>query len=160
VSHAALPDALIAGAFFSGLLAVIVAAAFSRSPAWATTARRGGRPPARPAGRPPGREQPHTGATEGYGRDLARMRHELPSADLLTPGEQMLADHRSTSDLDHAIDLFDQTIEAALDVFLRDQPLVRMRLTASVEHTGEIDRAELERLLTADDEELAAGVSR
>jgi hypothetical protein len=99
-------------------------------------------PPAEPA---PERET--SGADDRYATDLRKARDLRPSPDLIRPAEQMVADHADLAAIGEAIDLFDATIEAALDRFLRDMPAARMHLAASVEQTGEISRAELDEML-------------
>lgn len=79
----------------------------------------------------------HEGAVPGWS-PLAAVAAVTQAPELTTAGEQMVADHQALHVIGEAIAHFDKVIEAELDRFLSAMPLVRMRLPASVEQTGEM----------------------
>jgi hypothetical protein len=140
-------DALISGGLFLLLLAAIVATSFTRSADPNDVLAELARPAPRHAAPPPA----HVGATVSYGRDLARMRTALPSEDLRTVPEQMVADHHALDTISAAQAAFVSAVDAAVARFVEPLPAeTRVRLEAAAWQTGELDRAELDRLLAAD----------
>lgn len=93
----------------------------------------------------------HRGATVGYGAELRHMRTMAPAPELTTATETQVADHDALSGITTALVLFETNLGAALDLFLRGQPLTRMRIAVSGDATGELDLAELDALLDAED---------
>jgi hypothetical protein len=74
---------------------------------------------------PPGFDYPakhvaHEGATEAYGAELRAAGQALPSADLRTTGEQMVADHHELAGISDGLDQFSERVMHELRLFLRD----------------------------------------
>jgi hypothetical protein len=106
----------------------------------------------------PGRHRPepdlHRGATEDWS-PVATTNAAGQSDDMLTPAQQMAADHDALAGVTAAVVAFGARIDALLDAFLADDPETRLRVAAygpsTLGQTGQFDRAELEALLAADD---------
>jgi hypothetical protein len=145
---------LFAALVFSGLAALLVRAAFSQ----AAGTHRAGRAklvPTRPvvAGGEPSHPVRHVGATEGYGQVLHRLRDADIAPELMTPAEQVVADHRALAGIDRARDAFEMAVGRVLDQLTA--PLdaqTRLRLASAAEQTGELPVAELRALLAAEDQ--------
>jgi hypothetical protein len=84
----------------------------------------------------------HVGATTAWS-PAAEVGSVGTAPELVTAPEQMEADHHALDTIAHAQLAFGTAVEAALDAFLRDDPLTRVRLASSVESTQEINLAEL-----------------
>lgn len=82
----------------------------------------------------------HEGATEAYGAVLQQVGKALPSADLRTTGEQMVADHAELAGISDAMDACDERIMHKLRLFCGDDLELFMQLTrwggATLEDTG------------------------
>lgn len=92
----------------------------------------------------------HREADEAYGAELHAAGQALPSADLRTTGEQMVADHAELAGISDAMDTCAERIMHELRLFLRDDTeFARVaRWGGSIlEDTGTFNRADLDRAL-------------
>jgi hypothetical protein len=75
---------------------------------------------------------PHQGATEGFGKELHKLRDAPVSPELervVTPAEQYSKDWWELHDATlPGLNMFIENVNAALDYFLRDMPTVRMEI--------------------------------
>lgn len=108
------------------------------------TRRAVARPASTPAPAVPAGPVVHVGATEAYGAELQRVGQTLPSADLRTSAEQMVADHQELASIGVAINAFDAKITAVIDGFLargKVSAADRLRVarwdTSTITKTGE-----------------------
>jgi hypothetical protein len=90
----------------------------------------------------------HVGATEAYGPELRAAGQALPSADLRTTGEQMVADHRELGGIGDALDQFAERTMHELRLFCGDDLELFMRATrwggAVLDDTGTFNRRDLD----------------
>jgi hypothetical protein len=107
--------------------------------------------PAAPEPTPTTRPAEHEGATEAYGAELRAAGQALPSADLRTTGEQMIADHHELAGISDAQDQFSERIMHELRLFCGDDLELFMQLTrwggAVLDDTGTFNRRDLDRAL-------------
>lgn len=92
----------------------------------------------------------HVEATEAYADELHAAGQTLPSADLRTTGEQMIADHAELAGISDAIDLCGERIMHELRLFLRDDTeyaRIARWGTSVLEDTGTFNRRDLDRAL-------------
>jgi hypothetical protein len=90
----------------------------------------------------------HLGATEAYGAEIRAAGQALPSADLRTTGEQMVADHRELGGIGDALDQFAERTMHELRLFCGDDLELFMQLTrwggAVLDDTGTFNRRDLD----------------
>jgi hypothetical protein len=90
----------------------------------------------------------HVGATEAYGPELRAAGQALPSADLRTTGEQMVADHRELGGIGDALDQFAERTMHELRLFCGDDLELFMRATrwggAALDDTNTFNRRDLD----------------
>lgn len=96
--------------------------------------------------------QTHQGATEAYGAELAATGQTLPSADLRTTAEQMLADHTELDSIGAALTQFGEAIDHHLRLFTqgltgRQQLHISRVSTTTGATTGTFNRRELDAML-------------
>jgi hypothetical protein len=92
----------------------------------------------------------HEGATEAYGAELRAAGKALPSADLRTTGEQMVADHHELAGISDGLDRFSENVMHELRLFLRDDAeyaRVARWGGAVLDDTGTFNRRDLDRAL-------------
>lgn len=91
----------------------------------------------------------HEGATEQYAEDIHQAGRALPSAELRTTAEQMIADHAALDGIGQAVTQFDQVISDKLRDFCGDDLALYLEAIteASLDATGELDLAELRAVL-------------
>jgi uncharacterized membrane protein len=137
-------EAVILAGLIAGVVAIVVTRHRERAQARAFRADQ------RAAGRIVGTVAPleHVGATEAYGPELRAAGQALPSADLRTTGEQMVADHRELGGIGDALDQFAERTMHELRLFCGDDLELFMRATrwggAVLDDTGTFNRRDLD----------------
>lgn len=109
------------------------------------------------------RQTDTTGANEGYADDLRTAQQTAPSADLRTPAQQLVMDHKALADpINTAVEQHGENILAALRKFCGDD--AAMYLTAitdaSLDQTAELSRRAINALLAAGHDQLATAGAR
>jgi hypothetical protein len=152
-------EAVIVAGLIAGVVAIVVTRRRERAQARAFRAERRARQAAILAALPPGFDYPtapapatqpveHVGATEAYGPELRAAGQALPSADLRTTGEQMVADHRELGGIGDALDQFAERTMHELRLFCGDDLELFMQLTrwggAALDDTNTFNRRDLD----------------
>jgi hypothetical protein len=85
--------------------------------------------PEEPAERDDQEERPASGADEPYAEELRAANEMLPSPDLRTIAEQMVADHEELGAITVALEEFGRNVTDAISGFLIRQPKTLLQVT-------------------------------